>query len=223
MSSLTLPYSRWYSAFNFFLNHLLLFALLLTEYNMYSKSPTHEWGQFWEYVHKSNFFVSPTKLSWVPANKILYLVLYCNRFVIVSANIIHSKQKTNTKNKEKIFNLTVPWKVQFSSVQSLSLCHVQFFVTPWVAAHQAPLSITNFQSWLKPMPIESEIPASHLILHRPLLLLPPIPPSIRVFSNESTLRMRWPKYWNSWARSHLWKFITWRFISRGLNVFNYHL
>ena len=138
MSSLTLPYSRWYSAFNFFLNHLLLFALLLTEYNMYSKSPTHEWGQFWEYVHKSNFFVSPTKLSWVPANKILYLVLYCNRFVIVSANIIHSKQKTNTKNKEKIFNLTVPWKVQFSSVQSLSLSVMSNSLWPHESQHTRP-------------------------------------------------------------------------------------
>ena len=84
--------------------------------------------------------------------------------------------------------------VQLSSVQSLS--HVQLFVTPWIAARQASLSITNSWSLLKHMSIESMMPSSHLILCRPLLLLPPIPPSIRVFSNESTLCMRWPKYWS---------------------------
>ena len=84
--------------------------------------------------------------------------------------------------------------VQFSSVQLL--CHVQLFATPWITAHQASLSITNSQSLLKHMSIESVIPSSHLILCCPLLLLPPIPSSIRVFSNESTLRMRWPKYWS---------------------------
>ena len=82
----------------------------------------------------------------------------------------------------------------FSSVQSLS--HVQLFVTPWIAARQASLSITNSRSLLKLMSIESMMPSSHLILCRPLLLLPPVPPSIRVFSSESTLRMRWPKYWS---------------------------
>ena len=78
--------------------------------------------------------------------------------------------------------------IQFSSVQSLS--HVWLFATPWIAACQASLSITNSQSLLKPMSIELVMPSSHLILCRPLLLLPPIPPSIRVFSNESTLHMR---------------------------------
>ena len=82
--------------------------------------------------------------------------------------------------------------VQFSSVaQSCpTLCD------PWIAARQASLSITIFQSSLKLMSIESVMPSSHLILCHPLLLLPPIPPSIRVFSNESTLPMRWPKYWS---------------------------
>ena len=84
--------------------------------------------------------------------------------------------------------------VQFSSVQSLS--RVQLFEAPWISARQASLSITNSQSLLKLMPIESVMPSSHLILCHPLLLLPPIPHSIRVFSNESTLRMRWPKYWS---------------------------
>ena len=84
--------------------------------------------------------------------------------------------------------------VQFSSVQSLS--PVWLFATPWIAAHQASLSITN--SWSSPRltSIESVMPSSHLILCRPLLLLPPIPASIRVFSNESTLCMKWPKYWS---------------------------
>jgi len=82
----------------------------------------------------------------------------------------------------------------FSSVQSLS--RVRFFVTPWTAARQASLSITNCWSLPKPMSLESVMPSNRLILCRPLLLLPSIPPSIRVFSNESTLRMRWPKYWS---------------------------
>ena len=82
----------------------------------------------------------------------------------------------------------------FSSVQSLS--RVRLFATPWTTARQASLSITNSQSPPKPMSIESVMPSNHLILCRPLLLLPPIPPSIRVFSNESTLRIRWPKYWS---------------------------
>ena len=81
---------------------------------------------------------------------------------------------------------------QFSLVQSLS--RVRLFATPWIVACQASLSITNSQSSPKLMSIELVMPSSHLILCRPLLLLPPIPPSIRVFSNESTLRMRWPKY-----------------------------
>ena len=83
---------------------------------------------------------------------------------------------------------------QFSSVQSLS--RVWLFATPWIAARQAPLSITNSHSLLKLMSIELVMPSSHLILCRPLLLLPPIPSSIRVFSNESTLHIRWPKYWS---------------------------
>ena len=82
----------------------------------------------------------------------------------------------------------------FSSVQSHS--RVQLFATLWIAAHQASLSITNSQSSPKLTSIESVMPSSHLILCHPHLLLPPIPPSIRVFSNESTLRMRWPKYWS---------------------------
>ena len=98
------------------------------------------------------------------------------------------------------FYLNLIWSIirsyywTFSSVQSLS--HVRFFATPWIAARQASLSITNSRSLLRLKFIESVMLSSHLILCRPLLLLPPIPPSIRVFSNESTLHMRWPKYWS---------------------------
>ena len=88
----------------------------------------------------------------------------------------------------------LPTRCQFSSVQLLS--RVRLFATPWIKAHQASLSITNSQISPRLMSIKSVMPSSHLILHRPLLLLPPIPPRIRVFSNESTLHMRWPKYWS---------------------------
>ena len=84
--------------------------------------------------------------------------------------------------------------VQFSSVQSLS--RIRLFATPWIAARQASLSITNSWSSLKHTSIESVMPCSHLILCHPLFFLIPIPPSIRVFSNESTFCMRWPKYWS---------------------------
>ena len=90
--------------------------------------------------------------------------------------------------------MNVKIRHQFRSDQSLS--RVRLFTTPWITACQASLSITNSQNSPKLMSIESVMPSSHLILCRPLLLLPPIPPSIRVFSNESTLRMRWLKYWS---------------------------
>ena len=92
------------------------------------------------------------------------------------------------------FSLVICLTHQISSVQLLS--HVQLFATPWIAAHQTSLSITNSRRLLKLMSIESVMPSSHLILCRPLLLLPPVPPSIRVFSNESALCIRWPKYWS---------------------------
>ena len=85
-------------------------------------------------------------------------------------------------------------RIQFSSVWTLS--RIQLFVTPWTAARQAFLSITNSRSLLKLMSIESVMPSNHLILFHPLLLSPSIFPSIRVFSNESVLHIRWPKYWS---------------------------
>ena len=98
------------------------------------------------------------------------------------------------KNAYWAFNLLKLTKIQFSSAQLLSC--VRFFVTPWITACQASLPVTNSRSSLKLTSIKSAMPSSHLILYCPLLLLPRIPPSIRFFSNESTLRMRWPKYWS---------------------------
>ena len=83
---------------------------------------------------------------------------------------------------------------QFNSVQSFS--HIWLFATPWIAAHRASLSITNSWSLHKLMSIESVMPSNHLILCCPLLLLPSVFPNIRVFSSESVLRIRWPKYWS---------------------------
>ena len=105
------------------------------------------------------------------------------------------------REKDKHFSLSPELMIaqqnnsfsEFSSVQSLS--RVQLFVTPWTAAHQASLYITNSQSLLQLMSFESVTPSKHLILCRPLLLPPSIFPSIRVFSNESVLHIRWPKYW----------------------------
>ena len=90
----------------------------------------------------------------------------------------------------------IPWTEEPSELQSYSLSHIQLFVTPWTAAHQASLSITNSQSLLKLMRIESVMPSNHLILCCPFLLLPSVFPSIRIFSSESVLRIRWPKYWS---------------------------
>ena len=99
--------------------------------------------------------------------------------------------------RSRFFTINTSWEAPhpcFSSVQSLS--RVQLFVTPWTGVCQASLSITNFRSLLKLKSIELVMPSNHLILCRPLLLLPSIFPSIRVFSNESVLRIRWPKYWS---------------------------
>ena len=109
---------------------------------------------------------------------------------------VHESHRYNVEQKSNCqkFNIIHFINFQFSLVQSLS--SVRLFATPWITARQTSLSITNSRSSLKLMPIESMMPSSHLMLCLPLLLLPPIPPSIWVFSNESTLRMRRPKYWN---------------------------
>ena len=102
--------------------------------------------------------------------------------------------RSDFRDLETIGRFFFIFSFHFSSVQSLS--HVQLFATLWIATRQASLSINNSQSSLRFMSIESVMPSSHLILCHPLLLLPPLPPSIRVFSNEATLCMRWPKYWS---------------------------
>ena len=116
--------------------------------------------------------------------------------VLYGSSICNFLKKLQTVFHNAYTNLHArqQYTVRFSSVQSLS--RVQLFATPWIAARQASLAITNSRSSLRLMSIESVMPSSHLILCRPLLYLSPIPPSIKVFSNESTLCMRWPKYWS---------------------------
>ena len=99
-------------------------------------------------------------------------------------------------SRRRSVNRKTEWRsgIRINSIQSLS--RVRLFVTPWTAACQASLSITNSRSFLKLMSIESVMPSNHLILCRPLRLLPSIFPSIRIFSNESVLRIKWPKYWS---------------------------
>ena len=111
-----------------------------------------------------------------------------------SASIYDLKKLINKQLSTSRYRKNISLLNQIRSDQSLS--RVRLFATPWIAARQASLSITNSRSSLRLTSIDSVMPSSHLIFCRPLLLLPPIPPSIRVFSNESTLRMRWPKYWS---------------------------
>ena len=112
-------------------------------------------------------------------------------FICSDLQLIHLFSSITVHCKHMGYWFKVP---RFSSVQSLN--HVRLFATPWIAACQASPSITNSRSSLRLTSIESVMLSSHLSLCCPLLLLPPIPPSIRVFSNESTRRMRWPKYWS---------------------------
>ena len=105
--------------------------------------------------------------------------------------ILNAGQHRRHRYKEQTF--WTQWEV---SVSQFSRSVIWFFATPWTAARQASLSITNSRSSPRLTSIESVMPSSHLIRCRPLLLLPSIPPSIRVFSNESVLRIRWPKYWS---------------------------
>ena len=111
---------------------------------------------------------------------------FCNFFSLQTIHISWPRLFQNV--------LISPFLLRFSQLSSLSL--VQILVTPWTAARQASLSITNSQSLLKLMSIESVMPSNHLILCRSFLLLPSIFPSIRVFSSELVLHIRWPKYWN---------------------------
>ena len=117
--------------------------------------------------------------------------------LVRAEKVVCVERRMSYSNEKEVWNWSYKALVsnsfthRFSSVTQSCLT-----ATPWIAACQASLSITSSRSSLKLMSIESVMPSSHLILCRPLLLLPPIPPSIRVFSNESTLCMRWPKYWS---------------------------
>ena len=124
-------------------------------------------------------------MNCVPFSQVIMPVLLRSR---------KQKQEKTSKSltKQCIITILGQHSVQFSSVAQS--CPTLW--TPWITAHQASLSITNSRSSLRFTCVESMMPSSHLILCRPLLLLPPISPTIRVFSNESTLRMRWPKYWS---------------------------
>ena len=126
--------------------------------------------------------------SWETVETVRDFIFGCSK-ITADGDCSHEIKRRLLLRRKVVTNL-----VQFSSVQSLS--RVRLFVTPWTAAHQASLSITNSRSLLKLMSMRLVMPSSHLILCCPLLLLLPIPPSIRVFSNESTLHMRWPKYWS---------------------------
>ena len=134
-------------------------------------------------------FARPKILPQGHLIKFIYFLFFFFFFFFPLLYFIIAKRKISISNK--ITQISDP---KFSSLQSLS--RVQLFATPWIAARQASLSITISRSSLKLMSIESVIPSSHLILCHSLLLLPPVPPSIRVFSNESTLHLRWPKYWS---------------------------
>ena len=137
----------------------------------------------------------PTTDVQKPKRKLLKHIAKENHQFTTEKTKRRNKQRRTTKaTRKQVIKWQISTSVQFSSVQSLS--RVQLFETPWIAARQTSLSITNSQSSPKLMSIESVMPSSHLILCRPLLLLPLVPPSIRVFSNESTLHMRWSKYWS---------------------------
>ena len=121
-------------------------------------------------------------------------VRYDNHWPYRSVCVISQFESPNPHSSYQRLSHTFGNARTNQSVQSLS--RVRLFATPWTAARQASLSIINSQSLLKLMSIESVIPSNHLILCRPLFFLPSIPPSIRVFSNESALHIRWPKYWS---------------------------
>ena len=127
--------------------------------------------------------------------------LLINRHLLSSYSMIDSVQGTGDKMVNKTDGVCILMEFRFQwerkkQVVVQSLSHVQLHVTPWTTAHQASLSITNSRSFLKLRSIESVMPSDHLILCRPLLLLPSIFLSIRVFSSESVLHIRWPNYWS---------------------------
>ena len=141
-------------------------------------------------LHKCQEHFGVWTLSWWPGQ----MVVAWEGWALCNSQLGTLPCKFQIGWRETLRIFIYSWDVRFSSIQLLS--HVQLLATPWIAARQASLFITSSRSSLRLTSIKSVMPSSHLILCRPLLLLPPIPPSIRVFSTESTLRMRWPKYWS---------------------------
>ena len=141
-----------------------------------------------------NALLDTWNLNWSSITHMVIYMIQCYSLKSSNPHLLPHSPKVCSLHLCLFYCLTYRVIVQFSSVQLLS--RVRHLATPWIAARQASLSITKPQSLLKPVSIESGMPSSHLILSHPLLLLPPVPPSIRVFSNESTLPMRWPKYWS---------------------------
>ena len=121
---------------------------------------------------------------------------YTSKFGKLSSGHRTGKGQFSFQSLRKAMPKNAETTTQLHSSQFNSIAQLCLFVTAWTAAHQASLSITNSQSPAKPMSIKSVMPSNHLMLCCPLLLLSPIPPSIRIFSNESTLHMKWPKYWS---------------------------
>ena len=155
----------------------------------------YQWTKMWPNICRN--------LTVFPLRTVVQYLLICSSHqlyrpwllqIVKSVCICICLGKRLAENRTTCINSYEWLLLSFSSVQSLS--HVRLFATPWIAARQAFLSITISWSSLKLTSIELVMPSSHLILCRPLFLLPPIPPSIRVFYNESTLRMRWPKFWS---------------------------
>ena len=155
----------------------------------FSISPSNEWsGLIFSFFVFISFFLFSLSFFFFLLYNIILVLPYIN---------MHLPRVYTCSSSWTWFSLlsiSITNMIRFSSVQSLSC--VRLFTTPWTTACQASLSITNSQSSLKPMSIESMMPSNHLILHYPLLLLPSIFPSIRVFSNESILHIRWLEYWS---------------------------
>ena len=153
-------------------------------------------------IQKTRIMASDPITSWQIDEKTMETV---TGFIILVSKITAGGDCSNVTKRHLLLLEENLWPT-FSSVQFNSVVQSCWhFVTLWIAARQASLSITNSRSLLRFMSIESVMPSSHLILYHPLLFLTPIPASIRVLSNESTLRMRWPKYWSfSFSISPKW-------------------
>ena len=133
------------------------------------------------------FPYEPSTESWAGVGGLMFL--YTSKCLCIGKTISYMCESGHNVFAYLSFSFLLKYVVQ-------SLSHVQLFATRWIAAHQTPLSFITSQSLLKLMSIESVMPSNHLILCRPLLLLPSVFPSIKVFSNEPALRIRWPKYWS---------------------------